>query len=67
MSLNEDKKISPLEAFKAMQYFLEKYYEQTQSGDVGSLLGGLQMLEDKTTADPAAWYDWMDCVNKVRK
>jgi hypothetical protein len=64
---NKDLKISLLDAFKAMQLFLEHYYEQTKSDDVGSLLGDLQILSDKSTADPAAWYDWMKCVQKIAK
>jgi hypothetical protein len=65
MLKNESEKISHLEAFKAMQCFLEKYYEQTKSVDIGSLLGDLQILQDKTTADPTAWHDWMECINKT--
>ena len=67
MLKNQDNKISHLEAFKAMQCFLEKYYEQTKSADVGSLLGDLQILQDRTTADPATWHDWLDCINKSIK
>jgi hypothetical protein len=52
-------------AFEAMVLFLETFYERTQSDDVGGLLSDLMMLEDGTTADPAAWEDWMDCVRKV--
>lgn len=58
--------LSYLEAFKAMCCFLEKYYEQTSSDDVGSLLGEMQILEDNETADPAAWHDWLDCVKKIK-
>ena len=64
---NKDLKISLLDAFKAMQFFLENYYEQTKSDDVGSLLGDLQILSDKSTADPAAWCDWIKSVQKVTK
>ncbi len=61
-----DDKLTDLQAFYAMRLFLEKYYEQTQSDDVGSLLGDLQFFEkEKETADPAAWKEWMECVNKV--
>ncbi len=35
-------KLTYLEAFKVMNCFLEKYYEQTSSEDIGSLLGGIQ-------------------------
>lgn len=48
-----------------MVLFLEAFYERTQSDDVGGLLSDLILLEDGTTADPAAWKDWMDCVRQV--
>ena len=58
--------LTDLQAFYAMRLFLEMYYEQTKSNDVGSLLGDLQFFEkEKETADPAAWADWIECVNKV--
>lgn len=51
-----------------MRLFLEKYYEETQSDDVGSLLSELQFFEnERETADPAAWGEWMECINKVLK
>lgn len=56
-----------LEAFKAMTCFLEKYYEHTSSDDIGSLLGEMQILEDEKTADPSAWQDWMNCIQKINR
>ena len=53
------------QAFEAMVLFLEEFYNRTQSDDVGGLLGDLILLEDGSTADPAAWYDWVECVEKV--
>lgn len=53
-------------AFEAMRLFLEAFYERTKSDDVGALLGDLRLLDDGKTADPAAWSDWLDCVEKVR-
>lgn len=64
---NEEKKLATQKLLKLCNVFLEKYYEQTKSDDVGSLLGDLQILQDKTTADPAAWHDWMECINKAIK
>ncbi len=55
------------EAFNSMRLFLEEYYKRTSSDDIGSLLGDLILLADQTTADPAAWEDWMDCVKKVKE
>jgi len=59
------KKLTILEAFEAMKVFLDGYYERTHSGDIGSLLDELEFLEDGGTADPAAWEDWEESVEKV--
>jgi hypothetical protein len=59
--------LSVAEAFKAMQLFLERYFEETKSDDVGSLLGDLQLDEDGKSFDPAAWDEWLDCVARARK
>lgn len=55
------------QAFKAMILFLEEFYSRTNSDDVGGLLGDLIILDDGSTADPAAWRDWEKCVSKVLK
>jgi len=54
-----------LQAFNAMKIFLEDQYNRTLSDDLGSMLGDLQFFEDGCTADPAAWENWEECVNKV--
>jgi len=56
--------LSEYEAYNAMVSFLDTYYQLTKSDDVGSLLGGMMMLADGTTADPAAWYDWLEAIEK---
>ena len=58
-------RLTKAQALKAMSLFLEKYYQRTQSDEIGSLLGDLQILEDGKTADPAAFIDWQDCINEV--
>ena len=60
-------RLTYLEAFRAMTCFLEKFYEQTSSADIGSLLGEIQILQDEKTADPAAWEDWMNCIQKTNQ
>lgn len=64
---NMENKLTLKEAFVAMRLFLEEYYQRTSSDDVGSLLGDLDFLDDGGTADPAAWEDWIECVEKVQK
>ena len=53
-------------AYLAMYEFLVELYERTQSDELGSLLGDLSLLADGTTADPAAWNDWLRCIEKAR-
>jgi hypothetical protein len=53
------------QGYRAMIDFLENYYDRTQSDDVGGLLGDLMLLEDGTSADSAAWEDWLNSVQKV--
>ncbi len=58
--------LSDIQALKAMQLFLEGYFERTKSDDIGSLLGDLQLADDGTTFDPAVWDEWLDCVTRAR-
>ncbi len=59
-------KLNPLQAFKAMTFYLDMYYTITSSDDLGSLLGGFELFEEGGTWDPAVWHDWMDSIKKVR-
>ena len=55
------------EAFNVAVDFLDKFYKQNKSDDFGSFLGDLLLFEDGSTADPAAWWDWLASVNKIKK
>ncbi|MEK6733572.1 MAG: hypothetical protein AABY27_00490 [Pseudomonadota bacterium] len=59
--------LNECEAYEAMFNFLEAYYNRTKSDDIGSLLGDLQLLDDKQPADPAAWRDWLEAIQNVVK
>jgi len=65
MNKELDSTVTKLQAFNAMRKFLENYYTETSSDDIGALLGDLQLLEDGTTADPAALTDWINCINEI--
>lgn len=55
------------QALDAMFTFLEEYYRQTHSDDVGSLLGELPRVGQLGTnsGDPAAWFDWLRAVQRA--
>lgn len=52
-------KLTILQAYNAMQFFLENYYTKTQSDDLGSLLSGMQLFSEGETFDPAMWGEWL--------
>lgn len=54
------------EAYLAMYSFLVHEYQVTKSDDIGALLGGMSLLQDGGTADPAAWADWENAIENVK-
>lgn len=58
-------KLTALQAFNAITLYLDKYYNITDSDDIGALLGGFQLFEEGGPWDPAAWHDWTEAVNKA--
>lgn len=59
-----ERKLSEREAYIAMHAFSENYYKQTKSDDVGALLGGMSLLSDGKTIDPAYESEWKDAIEK---
>lgn len=51
--------LTSLQAYKVMFTFLDHYYDQTLSRDLGELLSGLALLEDGISMDASAWHDWI--------
>ncbi|RQU97116.1 hypothetical protein DF040_03840 [Burkholderia cenocepacia] len=63
-----EQKLTIEQAYRAMFYFLEHEYELTRSDELGGILSSLswQIWEgDQGPADPAAWQDWQDAVQKA--
>ncbi len=58
-------KLTEKQAYLAMIEFLDDYYQQTQSDEIGEILGSLQLLEDGKPADPAMWEDWLKSIEKI--
>lgn len=49
------------QSFAAMFCFLDKYWKQTCSDDIGGLLGSLSIQRDGKPADVAMWNEWLSC------
>lgn len=62
----EKDKLTEKEAYLAMLAFLENLYALTKSDDLAGFLGGMQLMDDGTTMDSAAWKDWEQAVQKVK-
>ena len=57
------------EAFEAMTLFLETFYDRGHSddSDVAMVLWTTHIEADGSTADPAAWHDWLEAVRQVKE
>jgi hypothetical protein len=53
------------QAYAAMYLYLEAVYDRTSSDGIGAMLGGMSLLADGGTADPAVWPDWEEAVRKA--
>lgn len=64
---DKHRKISTLDAYKAMFKFLEAYYErgQRRSDDIGALLGSMQLDSDQKPFDMALESDWARAIEQV--
>lgn len=65
MQDNTKKWLTRMQALMVMRNFLEKYYEQTSSDNIGTLLGDTMILSNGSTADPAALSDWRRSIEKL--
>ena len=61
-----DQLLSAKQAHLAMYAFLDQCYRRFGFDDLGVLLGGMSVLPDGSTADPAAWEDWLRAVENGR-
>ena len=54
------------DAYLAMFSFLENLYKETESDDLGKLLGSMCLLGDGSPADPAIWNDWLAALERLQ-
>ena len=61
-----DKELTALEAYKVMFIFLKKCWSlRGKPEQVGDILSDIQLINETRTADPAAWFDWLEAVEEV--
>jgi hypothetical protein len=53
------------QAFAAMQYFLNQYYQKTLTEDLGGICSCLMLLHDGKPADPAFEEDWLESAKVI--
>jgi hypothetical protein len=62
--MNED--LSVRQAYEATFAYLLDLYLNHGIDQLGGVLGDMSFLEDGTTADPAAWQDWLRAVERAK-
>ena len=65
--MENEKKLSLDEAYDAMVDYLVGYYSRGKSDDIGALLGGMHLVSEHESADPAVMSDWIESVEKILK
>ena len=61
-----EKELPTLEAYHALLVFLIKcWFLRGKPEQVGDVLSGIQLINETRTADPAAWFDWLEAIEKV--
>jgi hypothetical protein len=53
------------QAYRAMFFYLDAYFERSPLAELGSVLGDLQLLKDGKPADPAVTQEWKQAVQKA--
>lgn len=53
------------QAFEAMFLYLKEYWNRNSAAELGDVLGDLQPGKPMESSDPAAWQDWLKCVEMV--
>jgi hypothetical protein len=61
-----DTVITEREAFIAMRLFLEQFYARA-GNDMETLIADITLESDGKSLDPAAWDDWLRCINDAKK
>jgi hypothetical protein len=62
-----DDKLTTLQSFNVMYEFLDMYFLQNRSSDLGTILSSMSFLSDGTTADTAMWGMWIESIDNVCK
>ena len=65
MSVTPEARLTSRQAYLAMFEFLRRHDERVPTAEIGGLLGGLSLLADQGTADPAMWPDWEEALAAV--
>jgi hypothetical protein len=62
----DDVVLTASQGFRALAKFLQVYSKQTNGmGQVGPLVGDVEIEGDGRSTDPAALGDWRECVTQV--
>lgn len=52
------------QSYDAMYAYLFALWKRTGNDELAGLLGDMSFVPGGQTADPAAWHDWLECVDK---
>lgn len=65
--MNDGNKLTPDEAYKAMFFFLDRWWKEggQKEDNIANILSSMSLLADGSSADGAMMQDWKNSVKKV--
>jgi hypothetical protein len=64
---DSNERITPYQAFLAMTDYVWWFASRADRNDMVQLIGDTFIEADGSPTDPAAWGDWLESVDRIRK
>jgi hypothetical protein len=61
-----EEKIDVQQAYAAMFYFIETYYNRGPNDELAMMLGSMALWSDGRPGDNALWNDWLNAIERAR-
>lgn len=58
---------SAFQIYKAGFFLIKNEWEKNNNNYLGTVLCDMNLLDNGYTADPAIWYDWLNCLTKFQR
>lgn len=65
LKITDNKKVTVMQAFQAMNIFLRMYFQQTSSSNVKNMLNDISLVLDNKSGHEQVWQRWIISVDQI--